>query len=126
MLEGPLHDEHSVTYGISEKSVLNEIEHFHVANQSCLPQYLMHLLLEGVAPIELKLLLKAFVREKVFSLETLNERIHEFDYGYHDNKDKPSEIKSAAIHGEGRSIRMVSYAKTDYAQSGILLWSGSI
>jgi hypothetical protein len=62
----------------------------------------MHFLLEGVAPWELRLLLRAFVKDKMSSLQTLNERIQDFDYGYLDRKATPSQISSTAIQGEGK------------------------
>ena len=60
LLHGPLKEHHSTTYGINNKSVLNELEGFHVAN-SQLPQDMMHVLLEGVLPYELKLMLSEFI-----------------------------------------------------------------
>lgn len=52
LLAGPLHSEHSVTYGINERSVLNDIEYFHFADFGCLPQNVVHVLFEGVAPTQ--------------------------------------------------------------------------
>jgi hypothetical protein len=63
---------------------------------------MMLLFLEGVASMELKLFLKAFIMDKVFNLKTLNERIHGFDYEYYDSKDKPSEISSSVIQGDAK------------------------
>ncbi len=53
----------------------------------------MHDVLGGVAPLEVKLMLRHFIyEEKCFSLELLNERIAAFDYGYENQKNKPSAI----------------------------------
>lgn len=70
--------EDSTTYGINHRSPLNGIEHFHVANCQ-LPQDVMHVLLEGVIPLETKLMLSVFIyEEKYFSLRFLNDRIQNF------------------------------------------------
>ncbi|KAF0046008.1 hypothetical protein F2P81_002537 [Scophthalmus maximus] len=54
---------------------------------------IMHDVLEGVAPLEVKLLLRHFIyEEKLFTLEQLNDRIAGFDYGYMNDKNKPSAI----------------------------------
>lgn len=53
----------------------------------------MHDILEGVAPLEVKLMLQHFIYfEKLFTLEQLNDRIASFDYGYTNVKNKPSVI----------------------------------
>ena len=41
----------------------------------------MHVLFEGVVPLELKLLLHELMRKKYFNLEVLNSRIQSFTYG---------------------------------------------
>ena len=68
----PQHD--SVTSGIKSRSPLNKIDFFHVAN-SQLPQDIMHVLFEGVIPLETKLMLEVFIFEKYFTLSFLNDRI---------------------------------------------------
>ena len=72
LVEGPYD---SITYRINYRSSLNTIKGFHVAN-SQLPQDIMHILLEGVLPLELKLLLSVLTcTKKLFSLTLLNDRI---------------------------------------------------
>lgn len=52
---------------------------------------IMHNVLEGVAPLEAKLLLRQNIyEEKLLSLEQLNDRIINFDYGYSNDKNKPN------------------------------------
>lgn len=52
-----------------------------------------HDVLESVAHLEVKLLLRHFIyEEKLFTLEQLNHRITGFDYGYMNEKNKPSVI----------------------------------
>ncbi len=88
-LEGPLAQSDSVTYGINYRSPLNTIPFYHVAN-SQLPQDIMHVLLEGVLPMETKLMLRALISEKkFFSLDLLNERIMSFSYGKAEARNKP-------------------------------------
>lgn len=51
----------------------------------------MHDLLEGVVPMAIKFVLKFYVVEKkIFTIDYLNSRIHEFDYGPVEKKNKPS------------------------------------
>lgn len=65
----------------------------------------MHDQLEGVLPLEIKLLLKKCVREEeYFTVETLNERIQKFDYGPPDMSNKPSPIKQQALSNDSASI----------------------
>ena len=51
LLSGPLADQDSTTYGINNRSPLNDLKHFHAANFQ-LPQDIMHIVLEGVVPYE--------------------------------------------------------------------------
>ena len=89
LLSGPLGSVDSVTYGINERSVLNDIDGFHVAN-SQMPQDVMHILFEGVVPKEVKLMLSVFIVEKqYFTLHLLNERIRCYPYGRSEVKNKP-------------------------------------
>lgn len=93
LLDSPLFKEHSVTYGINHCSTLNDIDNFHVVKQ--MPQDIMHVLLEGVVPYEVKLMLVYFIAErKLFTCELLNDRIDCFPYSNHESKDKPSPIKA--------------------------------
>lgn len=88
-LEGELGDYDSITYGINYESPLNKIHGFHVANTQ-LPQDVMHILLEGTLPLELKLMLSSFIRNKhYFTIEFLNDRISNFDYSSSEARNKP-------------------------------------
>lgn len=54
---------------------------------------IMHDILEGVAPLEVKLMLRHFIyEEKLMTLEQLNDRISSFHYRYSNVKNKPSVI----------------------------------
>lgn len=103
LLDGPLCAEDSVTYGINYSSALNDIDNFHVTNQ--LPQDIMHILLEGVIPYELKLMFTYFiVNKKSFSCAQLNDRIESFEYSNQEAKDKPSPIKPQVFSTKGSSV----------------------
>lgn len=82
----------SVTYGINFNSVLNDLEHFHVANNQ-LPQDIMHILLEGVIPYTMSLMLHSFIFVKsYFTLNFLNERIFYFKFSRTESADKPCSL----------------------------------
>ena len=87
MLHGNFAD-HSTTYGV----VLNDIPDFHVADGQ-MPQDVMHVLLEGVLPFEIKLMLKVFIVDKCyFNLDDLNGRLANFVYGRNDLRSKPPKL----------------------------------
>ena len=68
------------TYGVKRASILNQSLFFHVVDGLDLD--VMHDQLEGVLPLEIKLLLKKYIKEEEnITLGTLNERIRTFDYG---------------------------------------------
>ncbi len=77
--------------GIKGESCLNTLEFFHVTENIGVD--VMHDVLEGVAPLEVKLLLQHLIyEEKLLCLERLNERLSSYDYGYSNAKNKPSVI----------------------------------
>ena len=63
LLSGSLAAADSVTYGNNYKSLLNELEYFHVSYGQ-LPQDAMHILLEGIILHSLKLMLQYYVNHK--------------------------------------------------------------
>ena len=65
----------------------------------------MHDQLEGVLPLEIKMLLQKFItREKYFTLDLLNERIVVFSYPSVDGSNKPSAIKQQALTSDSASL----------------------
>lgn len=77
--------------GIKGDSCLNTLEFFHVTENVGVD--IMHDVLEGVAPLEVRLLLQRYIyEEKLLCLEQLNERIASYDYRYSNTKNKPSVI----------------------------------
>lgn len=92
LLNGPFDSFDSVTYGLNERSPLNSINDFHVANGQ-LPQDIMHVIYEGVLPLNLRLLLKKLVcDEHRLTIDTLNERMKSFSYGRNESRNKPSKF----------------------------------
>ena len=77
-------------YGISEETILNELQFFHVIWG--LPPDIMHDLLEGVIPNVICKLIIHCIRKKYFSLAELNHIIANFEYGHSEASDKPSPI----------------------------------
>lgn len=79
LLSGPLHEHYSTSFGINRLSKLEEVPGFSVIQG--LPHDIMHDLFEGVVPYELKLLLCHCVRSNYFTINQLNERIEQYDFG---------------------------------------------
>ena len=93
-LTGPLKDHYSVTYGITRNAILNTIPNISVITGLC--HDIMHDLFEGVAPLEMKLLIQYCVQNGYFSLRDLNTRISQFDFGYSNTSDKPAKFEESS------------------------------
>lgn len=76
--------------GVREMSILHESRYFHFTNNYIFDP--MHDIFEGVAPMEIKLVLNHFITNKEYDLnvDTLNARLHLFQYGLPEVKNKPS------------------------------------
>ena len=96
-----LSDFNSITYGVNYRSRLNDIPLFHVADWQ-LPQDVMNILLEGVLPLELKLLLNSLISNNVFTLSHLNARVMSFQYGHANATTKPSTIDATHLSENGK------------------------
>jgi hypothetical protein len=66
-LDGPTGDHYSKTYGINKRSSLIDVNHFDLF-EGGLPHDVMHDVFEGIAPLEIKLLLLWCINNKYFSL----------------------------------------------------------
>ena len=72
----------TTTFGINQRSVLNDLSYYHVCDYG-LPPDVMHDILEGYLPYTLKLMLSHFIiSEKLFTLQFLNTAITNMDYSY--------------------------------------------
>ena len=75
LLSGVLREVDSVTYGVNNESVLNQLDDFDVGGGQ-LPQDIMHILLQGVLPYTIKAILQSFVLENhFFNIEYLNQKL---------------------------------------------------
>lgn len=86
--------------GVRTSCLLNELESFHVTKNYA-PD-IMHDMLEGVCPLELKLVLCRLIENRFFDLNTLNGRISSFNYGFPDNSNKPCTYSwSSLVNADG-------------------------
>lgn len=99
LLEGPLHDHYSKTYGINSRSCLMDVKHFSMFGGG-LPQDAMHDILEGITALEIKLLLVYCIKQHFITLAEYNKRLINFTYGYTEY-DKPIPILSRVLYGDG-------------------------
>ena len=66
----------------------------------------MHDILEGVLQYTVKEVLKVYILEKqFFSLDALNSRIKSFDYGYHNDTNKPAPIQRQRLLSNDNSLK---------------------
>ncbi|CAB3985788.1 Hypothetical predicted protein [Paramuricea clavata] len=93
----------STTYGVNFLSALCQSRFYHVIGG--LPGDAMHDVLEGCLQYECKELLKYLICErKFFSLNHLNSSIHNFDFGYQNDSDKPSPISELTLHSNSNTL----------------------
>jgi hypothetical protein len=80
--------------GVKKYCLLNDLKYYHHTNNYAFD--ITHDLYEGIVPLHIKLILREFIKtKKYFSLEILNERILNFNYGNVDKANKPSPIRTA-------------------------------
>ncbi|XP_071832143.1 uncharacterized protein [Apostichopus japonicus] len=90
--------------GVKRSCILNTSKYFHVTSNFC-PD-VMHDVLEGIAPMELKLVLKALIfDEKLFTLDQLNLKISTHNYGFCDQSNKPSQIMQHTLKSNDNSLK---------------------
>ncbi|XP_043462982.1 uncharacterized protein LOC122499017 [Leptopilina heterotoma] len=83
-------------FGINRRSVLNEIENFHVTQST--PPDLTHDDLLGICVITTRLFLKEICCTlRLMTLDDLNKKIADFDYGYSEKSSKPSPISERQL-----------------------------
>ena len=88
-------------YGLKDKSILNELKHFHVIG-GLVPD-VMHDLLEGVIPLTLCDVLLHCIKKKYFAIKQLNTAFANFKYGHKEVIDKPSPVEMN--HLKNRKLR---------------------
>ena len=93
--EADLHTANPSQTGLKRDSVLNNLSFYHVSDN--VAGDIMHDVLEGVGPYEVKLVLNSLIEQKHLTLEKLNHRITSFDYGFCDKGNKPSVISKSDL-----------------------------
>lgn len=92
------------TYGINKFSLLNNSRYYHVIGG--LPCDAMHDILEGVLQYVVKELLKVYIiQKKFFTLDDLNGRIPVFDFGYHNDTNKPMPVQAQKLTSPDNSLK---------------------
>ena len=88
LLYGSLCEHYSKTYGINHRSALLDIPNFSIFNGG-LAHDIMHDILEGVAPLEVSLVLRHYIiYEKFITLEDYYRLTH-FDFNYTEMSKPP-------------------------------------
>lgn len=82
----------SKQYGINSKGLLFFVPEFQITK--CILHDPMHVLLEGIARIQLRLLLVYLIQERYFSIADLGRIIDNFSYSSSELKDKPQRIEA--------------------------------
>lgn len=102
-ITGPAASFYSSAYGINRRSSLLDIRYFNIF-EGGLPHDAMHDILEGIAPLEIKLLLSHCFTNNFFTLKIFNDRLLNFNFGY-TIADKPVPILSSIFQSQEKSIR---------------------
>ena len=80
----------------------------------------MHDVLEGVLHYSVKETLKALMFEKgLFSVDEINKRISSFDYGYHNDLNKPAPLQRSRLTSSDHSIKQHG-TKSSWEVQGII------
>ena len=81
----------SIRNGVKERCIFNEFTDFHITRNKSID--IMHDIFEGVANYTLsKILMQLIEIDKLFSLDILNKRIQNFDYGELESTNKPRPV----------------------------------
>ena len=97
-LDDPTGAHYSKAYGINRRSSLMDVTFYSMFGGG-LPHYAIHDILEGVAQLEIKLLLAKYTRNKLIHLDELNDRLMNFNFGYTET-DEPIQILSHTLQSE--------------------------
>lgn len=83
------------TYGINRRSTLIDFPAYDLIQQT--PQDIMHIMLEGVVPQEIKCALKHLILSGHIDLDSINSGIQGFPYSISDINDKPCPISVSTM-----------------------------
>lgn len=85
-------------YGVSGPCVFEKLSYFD--STKAFPPDVLHDFLEGIAPLVLKSVVKAFHRNKTISIRDINDSLRMFCYGQNDCPSKPVVMpKKVALDG---------------------------
>lgn len=87
------------SFGVQTECILNQLNYFNFLDSPSVD--IMHDLLEGVVPYEIKLVLQKLISLKCFDLDLINQRIQAHNFGYLESKNRPSPIR---LEGSGNKI----------------------
>ena len=89
----------SKEYGVNRRSELSNLPQFDLCR--CLPHDVMHVLLEGILPLNCRLLLAhCILKEKYFTLNQLNTALLNFPYGQSERSNAPGPIDRERLSGD--------------------------
>lgn len=94
------------TFGINRRSKLVEFPAFNLIEQT--PQDMMHIILEGIAPSEIKCVIKHLVLLGQLDLDVLNTALTGFPYSPLDVRDKPSPIAYSTLASSDNKLKQSS------------------
>lgn len=94
------------TYGLNRRSKLVDFPAFDLIRQT--PQDIMHVLLEGVVPYEMKCVLKALILSGDTELDSINAGIQCFSYSPVDVRDKPCPITVNTLSSNDNKLKQSS------------------
>lgn len=98
-----MHDHYATTFGINRDSILNTSMYFHVT-EGLVPD-VMHDVLEGCLPYEVKELLKHLFESGIITLKILNEIIVSFPYTGTDSRNKPATISASTMSSSDHALK---------------------
>lgn len=94
------------TYGINRRSKLADFPAFDLIRQT--PQDIMHIILEGVAPMEIKCVLKYLVLSGQMELDMFNSAMQSFPLSPIDIRDKPCPISVSTLASNDNKLKQSS------------------
>ncbi|CAG5851037.1 unnamed protein product [Menidia menidia] len=94
------------TFGINRRSKLVEFPAFNLIQQT--PQDMMHVILEGIAPLEIKCVIKHLVLLGQLDLDVLNTALAGFPYSPLDVRDRPSPIAYSTLASSDNKLKQSS------------------
>lgn len=94
------------TYGINRRSKVMDFPAFNLIQQT--PQDIMHVILEGIAPLEIKCMLKQLVILGQLDLDVFNADIIGFPYSPQDTRDRPCPIAYSTLASNDNKLKQSS------------------